>query len=79
MIRMISVINYVMSLGRLFHDELDFEIQPQLSAYSFWGIQIDLLLLLFGVLHKIYYGDSLTVKCLYSIHKKDVQFILTAH
>ncbi len=51
----IITVDYVMPLGRLFRDELDFKIQPALSGVFFWGLQVDLLLLLFGVLQRIYF------------------------
>ncbi|MEO8853916.1 MAG: hypothetical protein ABI359_09060 [Ginsengibacter sp.] len=48
-------IEYIMKIGYYYTGQLDFKLKMKLDFAIFWGVAVDLLLLILGVLHKVYY------------------------
>ena len=54
-------IDYIMKMGYYYSGQLGFKLKMNLDFAIFWGIMIDLLLLLSGLLKKMYYVPITTL------------------
>lgn len=52
---------YIMQIGTLYNAELDFKIYIRPKVALFFGVHVDLLLLIFGLLKRVYYIPVITV------------------
>ena len=48
-------VKYIMGIGKYYGVELGFKIQTSLTGVFLWGLLADILLLMLGILHKVYY------------------------
>lgn len=53
--------DYILSIGRCYRIEEDFKLRSSLSGVLFWGLQIDILLLIFKLLKEVNYIPMTTL------------------
>jgi hypothetical protein len=53
--------SYIMQIGIYYRIEANFKFYRPLTSGFFWGIQVDIILLLFGILKKIFYVPIATL------------------